>query len=142
MTSLARLGGTRLLPSALVAVAVCVLVMGCTEGEQSSPAVTPAPAAAYTGPGSVRAVMDGTQMHLEGVGVGVGNIWEAEYVTEDGTRKRGPTAGLWISVEEDTSQNRHLRVHDGFDVNVPGYRLHVVSVGESSVEIAVIKLPE
>lgn len=142
MTRVATLGGTSPLLPALLAAAASLLLMGCSEGEPTSQAVTPTPAAAYTGPGSVRTIMDGTQMHLEGVGVGVGNIWEDEYVTADGTRNRGPTAGLFISLEEEPSKNRHLRVHDGFEVDVPGYRLHIVAIGESGVDIAVINLPE
>jgi hypothetical protein len=142
VTRVATRGGTSPILPALLAVAASILLMGCSEGEPPGQAATPTPAASYTGPGSVRAIMDGTQMHLEGVGVGVGNIWEDEYVTAAGARNRGPTAGLFIAIEGDPSKNRHLRVYDGFEVDVPGYRLHIVAIRESGVEIAVIKLPE
>jgi hypothetical protein len=79
-------------------------------------------------------------MHLKGVAIGVGNIWEEEYTPVGETPRSGLTAGLFISVEGDASQNRHLRVYPGQEVHVPGYRLHVVSVEPKQIQLDVIEV--
>jgi len=123
-------------PAMLVAVG-CLLTGGCSDGASRGADPTPT----YTGPGEIRSIESSAQMHLVGVAVGVGNIWEEEYETADGTPRRGLTAGLFITVEDDASESRKLRVHPGLEVNVPGYRLRVLSVRETRVELALIEDP-
>jgi len=113
----------------------CLLAGGCSDGNSRGADPTPT----YTGPGEIRSIEASAQMHLVGVAVGVGNIWEEEYETADGTPRRGLTAGLFITVEDDASESRKLRVHPGLEVDVPGYRIRVLSVHESRIELALIE---
>jgi hypothetical protein len=131
-----RRGFARVLP-VLLLVLECLLTGGCLSDGNRGDDPTPT----YTGPGELRSIESSAQMHLVGVAVGVGNIWEGEYQTADGTPRRGLTAGLFITVEDDASESRKLRVHPGLEVNVPGYRLRVLSVQESRVELALIEDP-
>lgn len=130
--------GVRSLLGLFVAVG-CLLAVACSGGEEVRNAEPPTPT--YNGPGTLQSITEGTQIHLEGVAVGAGNIWEDDYVTADGRSKRGLRAALFITVKDDASQNRSQRVYAGLDVDAPGYRFHVVSVRETSVQIAVIKVP-
>jgi len=59
---------------------------------------TEVPASAISSPAGDGEVViaETTQGRLDGVGVGVGNIWDGEYSLADGTRRNGPSAGLWI----------------------------------------------
>lgn len=112
----------------------------CSAGDQGDQPLSPTPA--YTGRATIRTIEATTQMHLKGVAIGVGNIWEEEYTPVGGTPLYGLTAALFLSVERDASQSRHLRVHAGQDVNVPGYRLHVVSVEPTRIQLEVIEVTE
>jgi hypothetical protein len=136
-------GATHGILTAIVA-AGCLVAAGCSVArEQVAVGATAASTAApYAGPGTVHVLMSGTQLHLTGVGIGVGNIWEEQYQEVDGTSTRGLTAGLFIAVSDDASQNRTLRVHPGMQVAAAGYRLDIVSIGQSSVQFAVIEPPE
>ena len=89
----------------------------------------------------VEIIESSTQLHLDGVGVGVGNIREEEYTPSDGTPVRGLTAGVFISVEADTSQNQTLRAFPELEIEVPGYRLRVLTVEAASMQLEVIDLP-
>lgn len=82
-------------------------------------------------------VETGTQITLGDVRIGVGNIWEEEYTPEGGTPRRGLTAGLWISVRNDPAQDRHVRVHPGQSVLVPGYQLVILAVERRSIRMRV-----
>jgi hypothetical protein len=128
----------------VIVAAGCLLAAACSDREQVAYGPTPTvanAAGAYQGPGTVQRIVSGTQMHLDGVAIGVGNIWDEQYTTQDGTPKQGRTAAVFIAVEEDASQSRTLRVYPGLEVDAPGYRLHVVSVEDTSVQIAVIQVP-
>jgi hypothetical protein len=118
-----------------VLAAGCLIVVACSD-DATSGGATPT----YAGPGTLRTIEAGTQMHLDGVALGVGNIWDEEYAPNGDPPRRGLTAGLFISVEGDAAQNRTVRVHPGQDVEVPGYRLHVTSVEPRQIQLAVIDL--
>ncbi|MFN2420279.1 MAG: hypothetical protein ABR527_02705 [Gemmatimonadota bacterium] len=92
--------------------------------------------------GTLYTIEETTQIHLNGVAIGVGNIWEEDYTPIGGGSTRGLTAGLFISVKEDPSQSRTLRVHPGQEVTVPGHRLQVVSVEPREIRLAVVEVPE
>jgi hypothetical protein len=115
--------------------------MACVEVAVDAPATssTPATVPTYEGPGELRSVQAGTQMHLRGVAIGVGNIWEEDYVTAAGESRTGLTAGLFITVQADPGQNRFVRVHPGQDVAVPGYLLRTLAVESRVVHLAVIE---
>ena len=66
-----------------------------------------------------------------------GNIQEEEYTPEGGTPRRGLTAGLWIFVRQDPTQDRHIRVYPGQSVMVPGYRLVIVAVERRAIRMEV-----
>jgi hypothetical protein len=132
-------GARRSLPGFFVA-AGFLLGVACSGGDEVISTKTPTPT--YSGPGTLQTITAGTQIHLEGVAVGAGNIWEDDYVTADGTSERGLRAALFVRVKDDASQNRSQRVHAGLDVDAPGYRFHVVSVRPTSVQLGVIKVPK
>jgi hypothetical protein len=117
---------------------LALLLLACSERDAVDPTPTSAAAVEYSGPGTLHAVQATTQLHLRGVAIGVGNIWEEEYRTAGGESRNGLTAGLFISVRDDPSQNRRIRVHPGQEVSVPGHLLHVVAVEERVVHLAVI----
>jgi hypothetical protein len=103
------------------------------EGTQSSPAGSGSRAETVT-------VGSNTQITLGDVRIGVGNIYEEEYTPEGGRPRRGLTSGLWISVRGDPAQDRHIRVHPGQTVLVPGYRLVIVAVEQRALRMEVHRL--
>jgi hypothetical protein len=82
-------------------------------------------------------VESNTQITLGDVRIGVGNFSEEEYTPEGGTPRRGLTAGLWIYVRDNPTKDRHVRVHPGQTVMVPGYRLVIVAVERRAIRMEV-----
>jgi hypothetical protein len=121
------------------AAAGCLMVAACSDSHAEPAGKAPSPSAAAD---TIRTIEATTQMHLKGVGIGVGNIWEEEFVPAGGDRQRGLTAGLFISVEQNASESRKLRVHAGQVVNIPGYRLHVVRVEPTRIRIQVVEVTQ
>ena len=119
-----------------VLVVLAALVSGACAPDDADHEATPT-STSYAGPGELRTIASGTQMHLDGVAIGVGNIWDEEYVPTGGTPVVGLTALLFISPTDETIANSTVRVHPGQEVDVPGYRLHVVSVEPGLVRLAV-----
>ena len=75
-------------------VIMCLALLSAVWGTAAPPPAETAPPASAS---EEEIVIEGsTQGHLDGVGVGVGNIWEGEYVLPDGARRSGLSAGLWI----------------------------------------------
>jgi hypothetical protein len=93
-------------------------------------------------PATARTIEATTQMHLVGVAVGVGNIREEAYTSADGVSHTGLTAAIAITVEDDPSLNQNIRVHPGQDVDVPGYRLHVIAVEPTEIVLDVMEVIE
>jgi hypothetical protein len=83
-----------------------------------------------------------TQLHLDGLAIGAGNIWEEDYVLANGESRRGLTGLLFFTIAADPSRNFVVRVHPGQDVDAPGYRLHVVAVEETRVHFTVERLSQ
>ena len=111
-------------------IAVSLLAAGCSSGdEKRRPTATLA--------ATVRSVESGTQMQIGDVRIGVANIWQEDYRTADGTAKRGLTAALFISVKDQPSMTRSVRVHPGQELDVPGYRLKIAGVEANSVHLDV-----
>src|SRR5687768_14121125 len=88
------------------AAAGCLMGVACSDATPGNETVTIEPAEDST----LYTIEETTQIHLNGVAIGVGNIWEEDYTPPSGGSTRGLTAGLFISVKEDPSQNRTLRV--------------------------------
>ena len=84
-----------------LAVAACG---GAGAGSASAVPSSGSSGAAASGSARVETIESSTQLHLDGVGVGVGNIREEDYTPADGTPVRGLTAGVFITVEADTSR--------------------------------------
>jgi len=118
----------------------CLMVAACADSSQAAQGGSAPPT--FAGAGTIRTIEATTQMHLKGVAVGVGNIWEEDYVPEGGTPQRGLTAALFISVARNASESRKLRVHSGQIVDVPGYRFHVVSVEPTRIQIRVVEVTQ
>lgn len=134
MTSLMSLEGLkRPLLAALLALA-CLTAGACSDGKTRQ-SLLPTPTS--TTSSAVQIIETNTQMHLKGVALGVGNIWEEMYLLADGAERHGLTAALFISVENDRSQSWNLRVHSGQDLNVPGYRLHIVLVEKTRIQLEI-----
>lgn len=124
----------------------CLALAACADSDSDDdPAnvIDPTPTTdaipTYTGPGELRTIQAGTQLHLDGVDIGTGNIWEEEYTPVSGQVTRGLTALLAVTVEQDPAQNQNLRVHPGQEVEVPGYRLQVVAIDAERIHLAVIE---
>lgn len=135
--------GARVLLAAFAATG-CLAFAACSDSdsEQGTEPIANSPVPTYIGPGALHTIEETTQLHLKGVGIGVGNIWEEEYTPTGGVPSRGLTAMLFISVEADPSQNLRQRVHPGQELTVPGYRLQVLSVEERRIHLAVVEVPE
>lgn len=126
-----------------IAAAGLFLLAGCagtgSSGQPSSSSGQPSSSGSPTG--DVRIIESSTQMHLDGVGIGVGNIFEEGYTPQGGTPTTGPTAALFVSVESDPSQNRTERLGAGQEIVVPGYRLRVISVESTRIQVEVVEQP-
>jgi hypothetical protein len=116
-------------------VLVGVLVLAACDGASGPSPTTSLPA-------TVRTIEASTQMHLAGVDVGVGNIQEETYTDADGVAQTGLTAGLFVTVEQDATLNHTVRVHPGQDIDVPGYRLHVIAVEPTRILLDVIEVTD
>jgi hypothetical protein len=70
--------------------------------------------------------------------VGTGNIWEEEYIDEDGTSTTGLTAGLWFFVRDHPELDQHIRVHRGQRIKIADYQIAVIEVEQDGVRISLI----
>lgn len=123
-------------------VLACLMAAACSDSGSDDPPAMPTfpeqrPTPTYEGPGEQYTIQSTTQLHLDGVGIGTGNIWEEEYTPAGGTPQRGLTAMLAISVESDPTYSQTLRVHPGLELDIPGYHLQVLAVDEGYVHLAV-----
>lgn len=90
-------------------------------------------------------ITETTITEVAGLRVGVGNVWEAEFVGPDGRPTRGPTA--MVSFADDAGQDLHReRVHAGSELVVAGrrYRIEAVNAPENargSVTITATEAP-
>lgn len=72
----------------------------------------------------------GTQYRHQELEIGVGNIWEEQYVDEAGAEQTGLTTGVWINAPE---QPEHFqRAHPGQEIAFGDYRILVVEVGRDA----------
>jgi len=122
------------------------LCAACTGGSSSARSVTTTATpprettASATDPSAQLITIErNTQATIGDIRIGAGNFHEESYTSDDGVPRTGMTAGLWIYVRDDSSKNRHVRVHAGQILSVPGYRLEVVAVERTAVRLAVIK---
>ncbi|MGH2584956.1 MAG: hypothetical protein ACRDJE_08585 [Dehalococcoidia bacterium] len=120
------------------------LCAGCTDGSSSAKSVTTTatpprePTASATDPSAQLITIErNTQATIGDIRIGAGNFHEEGYTSDDGVPRTGMTAGLWIYVRNDSSKDRHVRVHAGQILSVPGYRLEVVTVDRTAVRLAV-----
>ena len=92
-------------------------------------------------------ISSNTQFTFGDLRIGAANFWEDEYVDEQGMTKRGPTAGLWIFVRDDPSQDQVVQVHVGQELTFSQYRIRVVEIGHEGgnfvrVAISIVDEPE
>jgi hypothetical protein len=113
----------RLAAGSLVVAAICL-----TACNASGDAASGSPVNATQLAENVRVLESNTQMQLDGVAIGAGNIWEEDYFQSDGTKQKGLTAALFITVTGDPAKNQNLRVHPGQELDLPGYHITVVSI--------------
>ena len=94
------------------------------------------------GPTPVRmlSIERNTQAFAGDVAIGVGNFHEDAYTAEDGTARRGLTAGVWIAVRDDAGQNRHLRVHPGQEFAASRYLFRVTGIEPATLHLAVTEI--
>jgi hypothetical protein len=121
--------GPGLSPSGKLAVGSLVVAALCfTACDESGEAGKRPPVNGTQLAENVRVLESNTQMQLDGVAIGAGNFWEEDYFQSDGTRQKGLTAALFITVTGDPAKNQNLRVHPGEELDLPGYHITVVAV--------------
>ncbi len=69
--------------------------------------------------------------------IGVGNIWEEDYIDNNGEPKKGITCGLWFYLRHDPSQNTDVRVYPEKKVLVANYSVEAVDIEEEGVMLKV-----
>jgi hypothetical protein len=84
-------------------------------------------------------ITETTVGNLNGVRVGVGNIWERTYTLPDGTVRSGLTAQLFILVND---QNPGIVVGQGSVVTVGASRWEVIAVTKAGQERGTVTLKE
>jgi hypothetical protein len=82
-----------------------------------------------------------TQATIEDVEIAAGNMREEEFTDEHGREREELTAALWLSVRDDASQNRTVRVHRGQKLSVGAITLEVRSVEDDAVHVAATARP-
>ncbi|MDO8408031.1 MAG: hypothetical protein Q7S95_02225 [bacterium] len=77
-------------------------------------------------------ISEGTQGEFGDLRIGLGYTRVADYTDDKGATQHGDTAGLWIYVRNDSTQNRTLDVHEGQSFIVDKYRIFVdnIAVGQ------------
>ena len=80
-----------------------------------------------------------TQLTVEDLRIGVGNLREGSYVDAQGAPQHGLTAGLWLYVRDDPSQNRQVRVYAGQTITVSKYVITItdINAGSHSVQFRI-----
>ncbi len=73
-----------------------------------------------------------TQLTVEDLRIGVGNLREGSYVDAQGAPQHGLTAGLWLYVRDDPSQNRQVRVYAGQTITVSKYTIAITDISNDS----------
>lgn len=91
---------------------------------------------------NVYGIVSSTVLHYDDtLSVAAGNFWREAYVDEQGATRSGPTAGLWITLNEATPQMIAVRVHVGQELTVGQYTIRVVEIGQEdgtpSVRLAI-----
>ncbi len=111
-----------------------LLAAACTRAQVSSGVE----ASDSSQPGiAVATITKNTQGTYDDVRIGAGNFREEAYTDERGQSARGFTAGLWISVRDDASQDRAIRVHRRQRFVAGNKSFEVRAVREREVELAI-----
>jgi hypothetical protein len=90
-------------------------------------------------------ITETTIAEVAGLRIGVGNVWDAEFVGPDGQPARGPTA--MVSFSDAAGQDLHReRVHAGSELLVGGRRyridaVHAPASGLGSVTLTATEAP-
>ncbi len=72
---------------------------------------------------------------FEDIRIAVGNIWQEEYIADNGELQQGITCGLWFFAKHDSSQSRHVRVYPGKKVLSDDYIIEAVDIGGGEREL-------
>lgn len=78
-------------------------------------------------------ISQGTQGQFENLLIGLGNNKVGNYLDDNGVKKHGNTARLWISTPNDNTQNRTLDVYMGQSFVVDKYLIFVdqITIGHN-----------
>ena len=76
----------------------------------------------------------GTQAHIDDVAIGAGNFWD-EYEGGDGNKEPRQSAGLWISVKDDSAANRTIRVSKGSKFSAGRFNFEVLEVTDNVIRL-------
>lgn len=88
-------------------------------------------------------VESNTQLEYKNLLIGVAGIWEEEFTDSTGVTRNGVTAGLWIYVKDNRSQDQSLRVYVGQEFPVEQYKISVVDIEQGSKKpIVTLKISE
>lgn len=77
-------------------------------------------------------IVENTQGEVEKLRIGVGNIWEEEYTSDEGESKKEMTAGLWVFYRNQKSLDKQITVYIGKSFDVGEYRIKVINIKEGS----------
>ncbi len=80
-------------------------------------------------------IVTNTQATIDDVKIGAGNFRESDSVDDAGKKERVTTAGLWISVRGDPSQDRTIRAYGGLTFDAGSLRFSVRAVNAQDVEL-------
>lgn len=84
-------------------------------------------------------ITETTMAPVEGIRIGVSNVWEAEYKDAAGATQTGPTAMLSLA-EADGHDLMRQRVHVGSIVEAAGHRIRIESVNAPATGLGSVTL--
>jgi hypothetical protein len=86
-----------------------------------------------TAPSNIVRLASNTQATLGNVRIGAGNFRDDDYVDGLGESKNGPTAGLWLFIQDRPAEDRHLRVGTGSSFTAGRLSFEVLEVTNDTV---------
>lgn len=69
--------------------------------------------------------------------IGAGGFEEGTYTDEQGNQQRGATAGLWFAVSDKSVSPQFYRVHAGQVIAYGKYKVSVIEIGDSSIQVRI-----
>lgn len=117
-------------------VCATTLHLSCVPGHERNSTTAPAAGASVAAtPRETLAIASNTQATIDDVKIGAGNFREGEYESAGGIKETGRTAALWVSVRDDPSADRSIRVGAGSRFSAGRFSFEVLEVTGDTVRI-------